>query len=721
MSVRCALGSFAVALAMLAGFTWQARAAEGDFKAGAGMRVITPNPLLPVSGGLGPTQPARGKRGELTVRALVVQRSGITVGIVQVDALGFPSVLGDRISARVPRIPRKNLLIGSTHTHSAPCCYAFPDGLGGHTGDLAYIDAVCVKVAEALNEALDKLQPAKLKIATGEAKGKIAYNYYAPDLYDRRMSVIQAIKPDGSTIATLVNYAVHPEVLGAGVGLISPDLVGPLCDRIEAQAGGMAMFMNGAQGGMITADNRDLNNPSDPARARWNDMRTWDECVRIGELMASEALRIVGLAKVQENPELLCESQEVKFPVESPAMWFVVQYSPLKYPHTDDKTITSRINIVNLGNAQILTIPGEALPNIGFYLKRKMRGEHNLLFGLTNDAFGYIMTKVDYNSFPRYDYISRTSMGEMTGEILIEQSLGLVAKTPEPGAASAPPAASGEQKNTARVIKIDGQLDDWAGVRSYTDQEGDTHDTDHKLADDKPNPVDHPDADLVEYRVAHDAENLYFYVRSRGQVGRTQKAVGDKQAGRYYLAITIDVDDNDETGYWIHEGGYYPSTRGYDVNAEVEYYDGELNTVCYLNHGALDAKELQQAFLDQSSGKYREGHDGPYPAGFMRVLPGKYKQYTQWVYHDNGEITFVRDKGPVVPGIGKAAISKDGHVIEVAFPYKGFLVNERGQPIMALGKKIDISVSLEASGELAPGGDWASDTGDPINGYLLTP
>jgi hypothetical protein len=86
--------------------------------------------------------------------------------------------------------------------------------------------------------------------------------------------------------------------------------------------------------------------------------------------------------------------------------------------------------VVNLGNAQILTIPGEAMPNIGFYLKRKMHGTHNLLFGLTNDAFGYILTKVDYNSFPRYDYISRTSLGEMAGEILIEKALELADKCP---------------------------------------------------------------------------------------------------------------------------------------------------------------------------------------------------------------------------------------------------------------------------------------------------
>ena len=61
-----------------------------------------------------------------------------------------------------------------------------------------------------------------------------------------------------------------------------------------------------------------------------------------------------------------------------------------------------------------------------------MHGKHNLLFGLTNDAFGYILTKVDFNSFPRYDYISRTSLGERTGEILIERSLDLVDKSPTP-------------------------------------------------------------------------------------------------------------------------------------------------------------------------------------------------------------------------------------------------------------------------------------------------
>ena len=112
-----------------------------------------------------------------------------------------------------------------------------------------------------------------------------------------------------------MNYAVHPEVIGAGQGILSPDLIGPLCDRIEQDAGGMAIFMNGAVGGMITADNRNLDQPSDPQRGYWNDSRTWAECERIGHLLAKESLRIVAEADVQENPKLRCDARDVRFPV----------------------------------------------------------------------------------------------------------------------------------------------------------------------------------------------------------------------------------------------------------------------------------------------------------------------------------------------------------------------------------------------------------------------
>ncbi len=396
--------------------------ASKDFSVGIAVRTVTPDPLLPVSGGVGASKPTTRKQGELTVRALVFQSGTNRLAIVSADFLGFPALLGNQVRAAVNGIPPQNILIGATHTHSAPDCYGFPDEKGGTSADHGYLTSVCVRMAEAINEAISKLQPARLKIATGAAKGKIAYNYYAEQLYDPRCHVIQAVDNSGHPIATLVNYAVHPEVIGSDRGICSPDLIGPLYSRIAEKNGGVGIFMNSAQGGMVTADNRQ------PGGGEANN---WEECQRLGTLLADEALRIVKDAPEQNSPKMICVARPISFPVDSPLMRALLSQLP-KVEGFSEGHFTTQLNLVNLGNAQILTIPGEALPNIGYYLKRKMRGEHNLLFGLTNDALGYMLTKEDYDSFQRYSYISRTSLGERTGPILVDEALALVNETPAP-------------------------------------------------------------------------------------------------------------------------------------------------------------------------------------------------------------------------------------------------------------------------------------------------
>lgn len=400
------------------------------FKAGVALRVITPENMIPISGGMGkPVMPAA-KQGNLFVRAVVMEKGGTRVAIVSVDNLGWPAYLGDRSRKLIKGIPAENVLIGVTHTHSAPDAYGFPDEKGTTGADLKYLDWCVIQIADAVNEAISKLEPASLKTAVGEAKGQIAYNYYADKLYDPRCGIMQAVassgKNKGKTIATLVNYAIHPEILGTDRKTMSPDLCGPLYDRIESKVGGMAIFMNSAQGGMVTADNR---------RENGKEANDWEECNRIGNLLADEALRIIENAPVDENPDLYCTSKMVKFPVDNEVMRYVFKNSPVARNASKDMDLTSvstRVNLLNIGKAQVLTIPGEALPNIGFYLKRKMNTKQPFLFGLTNDAFGYILTKEDFGSFKQYNYITRTSLGEMTGEIYQTEALKLVNESPKP-------------------------------------------------------------------------------------------------------------------------------------------------------------------------------------------------------------------------------------------------------------------------------------------------
>ena len=308
--------SFALAcLLLLAPFL-----ATAEFRAGIATRNVTPDPLLPVSGGVGPSNPVQKSEGELNVRALVYEQGDTRVAIVSVDFLGFPAVLGDRIRAKVTGIKPENIVIGATHTHSAPDMYGFPDGKGGFACDLKYIDRVVQSAADAINEAREKLQPATLKSAVGVAKGKIAYNYYADALYDQRCHVLQAIGKDGKPIATLVNYAVHPEVLGADAGICSPDLIGPLYARLLERGGGVGLFMNSAQGGMVTADNRAPGG---------KEFRSYEECTRIGNVLADEALRLVAAAQAQEEPNLFVASRPVEFPVESKMLLEITKNSPL--------------------------------------------------------------------------------------------------------------------------------------------------------------------------------------------------------------------------------------------------------------------------------------------------------------------------------------------------------------------------------------------------------
>jgi len=400
------------------------------FRAGAAMKDITPDHLIPISGGLGAPVMSEGFKGKLSLRAFVLEKGATRIAIVSVDNIGWPAYLGDRSRKLITGIAPENVLIGATHAHSCPEPYGMDDEKGNNRADPKYVSWCVTQIASAVNEAVAKLEPASLKTVVAEAKGKIAYNFYAPKLNDPRMGVIQAIatsgKNAGMPIVTLVNYVTHPEILGKASKLISPDLCGPLYDRIETKVGGMAIFMNGAEGGMVTADNR-LENDKEA-----ND---WNECIRIGTLMADEALLLTEPIPVQENPDIYCTSKVITFPISSEKMRYVLNHSPLAAEarkNSDFSAIQTRINLLNIGKVQVVTIPGEALPNIGYYIKRKMKSTQPFLFGLTNDAFGYILTKEDFDSFERYSYITRTSLGEMTGGIFEEEAIKLINENPGP-------------------------------------------------------------------------------------------------------------------------------------------------------------------------------------------------------------------------------------------------------------------------------------------------
>ena len=71
-----------------------------------------------------------------------------------------------------------------------------------------------------------------------------------PVVHDPDLIVLSLTGRGGKPIATVVNWANHPETLGSRNTQISADYPGFFYKRMEAKLGGMAVLWNGAVGGM---------------------------------------------------------------------------------------------------------------------------------------------------------------------------------------------------------------------------------------------------------------------------------------------------------------------------------------------------------------------------------------------------------------------------------------------------------------------------------------
>jgi hypothetical protein len=153
---------------------------------------------------------------------------------------------------------------------------------------------------------------------------------------------------------------------------------------------------------------------------------------------------------------------------------------------------------------------------------------------------------------------------------------------------------------------------------------------------------------------------------------------------------------------------------------EVEYYNGAFNTGHYINHEFLTQQQLE--------------NQGPQDLadGIIRLAPGTYDYYTQWVTFEDSTYIMVSDRGPVYQGIITIAVSPDSHEAEIKAPMWGFLKTPEGVPIIDVGQDIIVSASLEASGELSeqaamdgytPGSKsvWGSDTAEPFRYSVVDP
>jgi len=154
-----------------------------------------------------------------------------------------------------------------THTHSAPevgvpgLAEAFMGDRYKHPVDTAYTDFIEKSLIEGIQEARQKLEPARLGVGWGYSQANI--NRRAIDVdgraslglnpdgpVDRRIGLLRLEKADRSPLALIVNYPIHGTVLGQENVEISGDVTGMVANYVEHQTGVPVLFINGAAGNL---------------------------------------------------------------------------------------------------------------------------------------------------------------------------------------------------------------------------------------------------------------------------------------------------------------------------------------------------------------------------------------------------------------------------------------------------------------------------------------
>jgi len=293
-------------------------------------------------------------------------------------------------------------------------------------------------------------------------------------------------------------------------------------------------------------------------------------------------------------------------------------------------------------------------------------------------------------------------------------------------------------------IVIDGQFSDWGTILPHIDPDDDIngtvlndgvhdcHDTYHtQSSTETPTHVFNPNANILEYKFAHSEKEVYAYMKVKGNVGRTTVENETMTAGSYFLIVAINVDENDTTGYSLYQGGFFPTSVGYDMSFGLQYFNGSFNAGFLRNHGACDNESLIDAWRLQREGvtQLDEGNY-PYHTSYIYWPPSTAPSPSEAIRcPSTGLVTLpnravtcllseIKVNGPFQGGV-QYARSKDRTQVEISVPMDAFMVTADGEPIVRLGNTIHISFSTIASGEFSLNGEWVSDTANPIRYYVL--
>lgn len=378
---------------------------------------LTPEPAEGVFlAGFASNRRALGVLDRLEAGVLVLQVGHERLALVTVDAIGLGLDIVRRIRAAVTGLPGERVLVSSTHSHATPDTLGIwgPTILGFlpyKTGvDPAHVATLVARVADGVDRAAAALAPAVLRAAAFQVPALWTRNDRGPTAGRDDDAVALAIDtPEGTRVATLLNYASHPETLWEHNRYVSADYPGAFRRRLRETTPGVPLFFQADLGGMLT--------PNTPPNPTYEQRKAFVDAM--GRALADLARDHLEAAPALDIAALDHRRAEVTLPVDNWRFRLMHRLGLLSRPTMGAET-TTEVNRVALGPLRILTWPGEALPEVGKRVKRDhLDGEFKLWLGLGCDELGYILEPAMFQQ-KLYAYEKTMSMGPKTAPLLIE-------------------------------------------------------------------------------------------------------------------------------------------------------------------------------------------------------------------------------------------------------------------------------------------------------------
>jgi hypothetical protein len=151
----------------------------------------------------------------------------------------------------------------------------------------------------------------------------------------------------------------------------------------------------------------------------------------MGQAYAEAALAALAYSELAEIPTLEFRRATFSLPMTNPLFTQAQAAGVLRRRGLEQGRLTTTCAYINLGPAQIISIPGELLPRLGFELKAALPGPVRMLAGIAEDELGYILpddefvAPADYLN-PGAQYEESMSIGPNTGSLVLAAATELV-------------------------------------------------------------------------------------------------------------------------------------------------------------------------------------------------------------------------------------------------------------------------------------------------------